>query len=197
MERLRRNKKGFTLIEMIVVIVIIAILVALAVPKVLSYVEDARDSKFLAEARKVFTEVELTTIDTISDVGIFENKNSSTEFEIQKAIINKYPVNTPDNPSANEIVVDNSVFYSSMLTMHFDNQEEGWKLDRTTNNHNVTKMGVVFYDDNTKKYTLVVFKSNGEAKLFKESPYNEGSETANQSSEWYVDWYSSQWEKNK
>lgn len=194
MKRLKSNKKGFTLIEMIVVIVIIAILVALAVPRVLSYVEDARDSKFLAEARKVFTEVQLTTVDTISDVGIFKNNNSSTEFEIQKAIIKKYPVNTPDNPSANEIIVDNSVFYSSMLTLHFDNQADGWKLDRATDNHNVTKMGVVFFDNESKKYTLVVFKSNGEAKLFKENPYNTESETANKSSEWYVDWYSSQWE---
>lgn len=38
----RFNKKGFTLIEIIVVLVILAILAAIAVPSVLGYVEEAR-----------------------------------------------------------------------------------------------------------------------------------------------------------
>lgn len=50
MKNLKRNKKGFTLIEMIVVIVIIAILIALAVPAVMGYVQDARESKLLTSA---------------------------------------------------------------------------------------------------------------------------------------------------
>lgn len=48
MKKMRNNKKGFTLIEMIVVIVIIAILVALAVPAVMGYVNDARVAKLEA-----------------------------------------------------------------------------------------------------------------------------------------------------
>ena len=36
------NKKGFTLVEIIVVLVILAILVAIAVPSVLGYVEQAK-----------------------------------------------------------------------------------------------------------------------------------------------------------
>lgn len=193
MERLRRNKKGFTLIEMIVVIVIIAILVALAVPKVLSYVEDARDSRFLAEARKVYTEVQLTTIDTISDVGIFEkpaigngDRGGSTEKEIQLAILKKYSANASEGGEV--ITVGNSKMYPSLLILHFDNQKTGWLLDRTTTNHNVTKMGIAFFDNESKKYTLVVFKSNGDAKVFKESPFLSDSETANPNSEWYVNW---------
>ena len=38
----RFNKKGFTLIEIIVVLVILAILAAIAVPSVLGYVEEAK-----------------------------------------------------------------------------------------------------------------------------------------------------------
>ena len=37
----RFNKKGFTLVEIIVVLVILAILAAIAVPSVLGYVEEA------------------------------------------------------------------------------------------------------------------------------------------------------------
>lgn len=50
MKKIKNNKKGFTLIEMIVVIVIIAILVALAVPAVMGYVQDARDAKLRTAA---------------------------------------------------------------------------------------------------------------------------------------------------
>lgn len=38
----RFNKKGFTLVEIIVVLVILAILAAIAVPSVLGYVEEAK-----------------------------------------------------------------------------------------------------------------------------------------------------------
>lgn len=50
MKKIKNNKKGFTLIEMIVVIVIIAILVALAVPAVMGYVNDAREAKLRTAA---------------------------------------------------------------------------------------------------------------------------------------------------
>ena len=45
----RFNKKGFTLIEIIVVLVILAILAAIAVPSVLGYVEEAKKEKYIAK----------------------------------------------------------------------------------------------------------------------------------------------------
>lgn len=50
-----RNKKGFTLVEVIVVLVILAVLIAIAVPSVLKYIDDANDAKILAQARPVLT----------------------------------------------------------------------------------------------------------------------------------------------
>lgn len=50
-----KNKKGFTLVETIVVIVIIAILIAIAVPSVIKYVDDARDAGYLAQGRSILT----------------------------------------------------------------------------------------------------------------------------------------------
>lgn len=47
---LKSNKKGFTLIEMIVVIVIVAILAAIAVPAVMKYIDQARETKLIAKA---------------------------------------------------------------------------------------------------------------------------------------------------
>ena len=51
----RFNKKGFTLVEIIVVLVILAILAAIAVPSVLGYVEEAKKEKYIAEARSIYT----------------------------------------------------------------------------------------------------------------------------------------------
>lgn len=39
------NKKGFTLVEVIVVLVILAVIIALAVPSVIKYIDDANDVK--------------------------------------------------------------------------------------------------------------------------------------------------------
>lgn len=51
----RFNKKGFTLVEIIVVLVILAILAAIAVPSVLGYVEEAKKRKILLQKLKLFT----------------------------------------------------------------------------------------------------------------------------------------------
>lgn len=53
------NKKGFTLIELIVVIAIIAILAAILIPALLSYINAAEDSKDLSDARSTYTQVML------------------------------------------------------------------------------------------------------------------------------------------
>ena len=46
-----KNKKGFTLIEIIVVLIIIAILVAVSIPTMLGFVNEARGRAFAADAR--------------------------------------------------------------------------------------------------------------------------------------------------
>ena len=54
-ERIRKmkNKKGFTLVELIVVLVILAILAALLVPALTGYIDRANNEKIIAETRSV------------------------------------------------------------------------------------------------------------------------------------------------
>lgn len=54
----KSNKKGFTLVEIIVVLVILAILAAIAVPAVLGYIDDAKESKYIQEARSMYIVVQ-------------------------------------------------------------------------------------------------------------------------------------------
>ncbi|MDL2258000.1 prepilin-type N-terminal cleavage/methylation domain-containing protein [Eubacteriales bacterium OttesenSCG-928-K08] len=49
-----KNKKGFTLVEVIVVIVIIAILTAVLLPSLTGYIKEANDTAAMAEARTAY-----------------------------------------------------------------------------------------------------------------------------------------------
>ncbi len=60
----KMNKKGFTLIEMLVVIAIIAILVAIVIPTVTNATEKARQATDVANIRSLVAEYEIATLGT-------------------------------------------------------------------------------------------------------------------------------------
>lgn len=51
-KKLKENKKGFTLVELIVVLVILAILAALLVPALTGYIDRAKKKSVIAETRQ-------------------------------------------------------------------------------------------------------------------------------------------------
>lgn len=51
---LRNNSDGFTLIEVLAVLVIIAILAAVAIPTMSGFIEDARKKSYTSQARNVY-----------------------------------------------------------------------------------------------------------------------------------------------
>ena len=88
-----RNKKGFTLIEIIIVLIIIAILAAIAVPAMMKYINDAKEKQHIATARAIYlasqyvTTLHMAETDTdpfVSDVlpltGIYGGSGSTTTF---------------------------------------------------------------------------------------------------------------------
>lgn len=78
---MKMNKKGFTLIEMLVVIAIIAILVAIVIPVVGNSTEKAKEAKDAANIRAAIAEVTTTALTgtatpvevTLSQTGEFDS----------------------------------------------------------------------------------------------------------------------------
>ena len=62
--RKKKNNKGFTLVELIVVLVILAILAAILVPALLGYIDRAKGQQTVLNARAVYTaaQAELTSM---------------------------------------------------------------------------------------------------------------------------------------
>lgn len=56
-DSIKQNTKGFTLVELVIVIGILAILALLLIPRIASYTSEARNSKELANARLIAGEV--------------------------------------------------------------------------------------------------------------------------------------------
>lgn len=59
----KKDNKGFTLVELIVVIVILAILAALLVPALVGWIDKAKNEKYAVEARNIYlaTQAEIST----------------------------------------------------------------------------------------------------------------------------------------
>ena len=57
MNKMKNNDKGFTLVELVIVIAILAVLALLLVPRIGDYINEARRSADLADARTIVTEI--------------------------------------------------------------------------------------------------------------------------------------------
>lgn len=93
-----RKEKGFTLIELMVVIVIIAILAAVALPNFMGATEKARESAVTSAVKTLQTSLELYAVDNNGSYPI-TTSDSNTLTAIQDYLPNK---KFPNNPSNNQ-----------------------------------------------------------------------------------------------
>lgn len=65
------NKKGFTLMEMLIVVAIIAILIAIAIPTFSSQLDKSRQAADIANIRVAYTEASLKALENADGTGEF------------------------------------------------------------------------------------------------------------------------------
>lgn len=142
----KENNKGFTLVELIVVIVILAILAAILIPGLIKWIDEARNKQYQLEARSIYmaAEGELTkkygkdgtitagdvTMDstqlgTIKNLSGISNITSVTVTIDANGTITKF--NTVfDSPSGKTGV--NATWYPSASTETGNTHEAGWTI---------------------------------------------------------------------
>ena len=82
-KKLKENKKGFTLVELIVVLVILAILAALLVPALTGYIDRAKKKSVIAETRQAVMAAQTLVDEAYATVKVGE----TIEMEILMVII--------------------------------------------------------------------------------------------------------------
>ena len=86
-KRVKENKKGFTLAELLIVVAIIAVLVAISIPIFTSQLEKSREATDAANIRAAYAEVmsdavmgEAVTEETTGNVKILASSGTEGEF---------------------------------------------------------------------------------------------------------------------
>ena len=88
MKKMKKNQKGFTLVEIIVVLVILAILAAAAVPTMLGFVEDAKGKSEVANARAAYVAAQTIATETYA-TSTATDKNAACETAITDAKVSE------------------------------------------------------------------------------------------------------------
>ena len=99
LNQLKQDKKGFTLIEIVIVLVIIAILSAMLVPSMMGWIDDSKKKSFLQEARSALT----ATQAEIANMYVAGETNIPTSFAAGSSYLDGVSKKVGRTVAANEI----------------------------------------------------------------------------------------------
>lgn len=100
--KLKKNQKGFTLVELIVVLVILAILAAFTIPAMLGFVNDAKAKALVSQTREVYMAYQAALTDTTSGQGYSVTSGSGAGATTTTTFVFK-----ADNTKGNPEVIEN------------------------------------------------------------------------------------------
>lgn len=102
----KNKKKGFTLVELIVVLAILAILAAMLVPALTGYIDKANEKKVIATARQYYVAAQTVVSEA------YANGDSVNGFTISR--------NVSNNKIIGNIIIDNSTYENASENPYFN-----------------------------------------------------------------------------
>ena len=102
----KNKKKGFTLVELIVVLAILAILAAMLVPALTGYIDKANEKKVIATARQYYVAAQTVVSEA------YANGDSVNGFTISR--------NETNNKINGSIIIDNTTYENASENPYFN-----------------------------------------------------------------------------
>lgn len=136
-----KNKKGFTLVELIVVLVILAILAALLVPALTGYIDKAREQSLISEGSMVLTAAQATVSEaygtkdltigtdtdktvTVSDAAAMNSQIKQLS-EVKDAASWNFTVKVGDETNYKSVKIDTLVYSDGTNAIVYSNGNWG------------------------------------------------------------------------
>ena len=148
LKKMKNNKKGFTLVELIVVLVILAILAALLIPALTGYIDKAKEKSIVAETRQVVMAAQ-TLVDesygtkvegTAVKVGVDTNDEKFDVTYQQIADLAEVEVKCITEVKLNEATADTKeIAGTKVASVKYTKNGRLCTYDATTNQYTVTK----------------------------------------------------------
>lgn len=123
MNKLKNNKRGFTLIELIVVVAIIGILVLIAAPRFTGFTKDAKVATMQADVKTLSNSALVYNIENDTSWPVADPATASHTLTVGADTTDLYPINTKD-ATFTDMVKSTSNGYDSYL-IAIDGKYEG------------------------------------------------------------------------
>lgn len=180
-EVVKKSTNGFTLVELIVVLVILAILAAFTIPAMLGFVEDAKSKASVTLAREVYTAAQSAATELFNQIGgknlADGNKDNINSFKekvgkkIQtltagdinfKTVVTGDGSNTAANAKSDFIEV--AIRYSEGSTydpskFKYPNSAKIW-FDRKGGTSSQFVVKAIWYVDKSGKYRTIILEDS-------------------------------------
>ena len=122
--RKMKNKKGFTLVELIVVLVILAILAALLIPALTGYIDKAREQSLISEGSLVLTAAQATVSEAYG-TGDLKVGTDGAITELKAGASWKFDVVVGSETNYKSIKIKNLIYSDSKNSIAY-NFESNW-----------------------------------------------------------------------